>query len=95
MPNCERERNPYNLKETKLGDLLVKVLSLNKSSGVAKKLLNFRSAHNASNESDFAGVAYYELKNRVGQNSSTLTVGNINEVLDTIANAEVGNKGCK
>lgn len=93
LPACERERAAYNLKETKLGNLLVKVLSLNKQSPDAQKLLNFRSVNNSFQDSDFAGVAFMVLKSRVSQNSSTLTVGAINELLDKIAKPEEGNHG--
>ncbi|XP_041974835.1 DNA ligase 4 [Aricia agestis] len=93
LPQCERERNPYNLKETKLGRLLVNVLGLNKQSDVAQKLLNFRAVNSGSNDSDFASVAYFVLKSRIGQDASTVSVGVVNEVLHTIASAETGNKG--
>lgn len=92
LPDKERERGAYNLKESKLGALLVKVLSLNKQSRDALSLLNYRSAPN-SKDSDFGGVAYFVLKNRVGKNAGKLTVGDINDLLDRIATAEVGNKG--
>ncbi|CAH2231646.1 DNA ligase 4-like isoform X1 [Pararge aegeria] len=93
LPDCERERSAYNLKATKLGALLVKVLSLNKQSQDAQKLLNFRSVHSSSNESDFASVAYFVLNNRAQQTTPQLTVGAVNEILDKIAKDEVGNKG--
>ncbi|XP_038207910.1 DNA ligase 4-like isoform X1 [Zerene cesonia] len=93
LPDRDRDRNPYNLKETKLGSLLVKVLSLNKQSHDAQELLNFRSVHNNAHDSDFAGVAYFVLKNRMTQKSCSLTIGDINKVLDKISTAEVGNKG--
>ncbi|CAK1540220.1 unnamed protein product [Leptosia nina] len=93
LPDRDRERNPYNLKETKLGALLVKVLSLNKQSHDAQELLNFRSVQNSCHDSDFAGVAYFVLKNRMVQKTGDLTVGDINKLLDKVATTEVGNKG--
>ncbi|XP_059051045.1 DNA ligase 4-like isoform X1 [Achroia grisella] len=96
LPTCERERNAYNLKEKKLGDLLVKVLSI-KNSLDAKKLLQHRSSSSSSVSSaanqDFAGVAYYVIKNKVRDECGDLTIGDVNEILDKIATAEVGNKG--
>lgn len=94
LPDRERERGAYNLKMSKLGALLVKVLSLNKQSQDAISLLQYRSTPN-SKDSDFGGVAYFVLKNRVGKNAGKLTVGEVNDLLDRIANAEVGNKGRK
>lgn len=91
LPKLDRERAAYNLKETKLGTLLVKVLSLPKQSRDAQKLLNFRSVSNTS-ESDFAGIAYFVIKNRRNATSDTFTVGDINNILDRISSAEAGNK---
>ncbi|XP_026319708.1 DNA ligase 4-like isoform X1 [Hyposmocoma kahamanoa] len=91
LPDKERERSAYNLKEKKLGQLLIKVLSLSKLSNDATKLSNFRTVNN-SHGGDFGHVAYYVLKNRMGTNSGTLTVGDINNILDKIAAAETGNK---
>nr|XP_034831342.1 DNA ligase 4-like [Maniola hyperantus] len=93
LPDCERERSAYNLKETKLGALLVKVLSLNKQTLDAQKLLNFRSVHSSSHESDFASIAFFVLNTRAQQTTPQLTVGAVNEILDKIAKDEVGNKG--
>lgn len=93
MPQCERERNAYNLKEKKLGNLLVKVLSLTPQSPDAQKLTNFSSVHSTSQEGDFAGIAYFVLKSRFVQKTSILTIGDINEILDNIARADVDNKG--
>ncbi|CAG9795060.1 unnamed protein product [Diatraea saccharalis] len=92
LPDCDRDRGPYNLKEKNLGVLLVKVLSLSKQSGTAKKLLNFKSV-DSSQDSDFAGVAYFALKSYIHTKNSIVTIGIINEILDKIANAEVGKKG--
>ncbi|XP_028161495.1 DNA ligase 4-like [Ostrinia furnacalis] len=91
LPKYERERSPYNMKETKLAQLLVRVLSLSKQSPAAKRLINFRSVSNTQ-DSDFAGVAYYALKGILGKNKGDLTVEDINTILDKIATAEVGNK---
>ncbi|KAJ8736143.1 hypothetical protein PYW08_006799 [Mythimna loreyi] len=91
VPKLDRERSAYNLKENKLGFLLVKVLSLCKQSRDAQKLLNYRSVSN-SQDSDFAGVAYFVFKSRLSQKSDEFTVGDINEILDKISSAEVGKK---
>lgn len=94
LPDKERERSAYNLKEKKLGQLLVKVLSISKQSGDATKLLTFRAV-NTSHGGDFGHVAYYVLKNRMCTNSGTLTVGDVNNILDKIAVAEAGSKARK
>ncbi|XP_031768990.2 DNA ligase 4-like isoform X1 [Galleria mellonella] len=91
LPACERERNPYMLKEKKLGELLVKVLSI-KNSLDARKLLEYKSV-NSARDHDFASVAYHVIKNKIRDECGDLTVGEINEILDKVATAEVGNKG--
>ncbi|CAH4031343.1 unnamed protein product [Pieris brassicae] len=85
LPDKDRERNPYNLRETKLGALLVKVLSLNKRSHDAQQLLNFRSVQNSFHDSDFAGIAFFVLKNRIPKKIGHLTIGDVNALLDKIA----------
>ncbi|XP_022821791.1 DNA ligase 4-like isoform X1 [Spodoptera litura] len=91
LPKLDSERSAYNLKESKLGVLLVKVLSLCKQSRDAQKLLNYRSVNN-SQDSDFPGVAYFVFKSRMKPKSEDITVGDINGILDNIAAAEVGMK---
>ncbi|CAG4977768.1 unnamed protein product [Parnassius apollo] len=86
LPALERERSSYNLKEARLGALFVNTLAWNKNSPNSQKLLNYRSN---SHHKDFATVAYDLLKDRVCK-SSSLTIGNVNDILDQIANAEAG-----
>ncbi|CAB3241041.1 unnamed protein product [Arctia plantaginis] len=91
LPKLERERKAYNLKESKLGALLVKILSLPKNSRDAQKLLNFRSANDTpETENDFATVAYYVVKSRLSATPAAFTIGDINSILDRIASAEIG-----
>ncbi|XP_053614941.1 DNA ligase 4 [Plodia interpunctella] len=91
LPACDRERSPYNMKESKLGVLLVKVLAISDSMD-AQKLKNYRSAAD-SNAPDFASVAYFVIKKRFGEKPGCLDIGKVNAILDKIAMAEVGNKG--
>ncbi|XP_049877448.1 DNA ligase 4 isoform X2 [Pectinophora gossypiella] len=90
LPDRERERPAYNLKERRLAEMLVKVLAISKTAQDAQSLLNFRSKN--SQESDFAGVAYFVVKNRIGTNPGKWTIGQVNEILDKIATAELGRK---
>ncbi|XP_013197166.2 DNA ligase 4 isoform X1 [Amyelois transitella] len=91
LPMWDRERSPYNMKQSKLGALLVKVLAI-KDSLDAQKLQNYKSAA-TTNAPDFAEVAYIVLKKRFGEKPGYLDVGKVNALLDKIATAEVGNKG--
>ncbi|KAG6458136.1 hypothetical protein O3G_MSEX010712 [Manduca sexta] len=90
VPKLERERPPYNMKERKLGELLVKILPLRKDSQEAKKLLNDRSV---LRDRDFASEVYFVVKKRMNERTGNLTIKDINDILDKIATAEVGNKG--
>ncbi|GIZ01999.1 hypothetical protein CEXT_814261 [Caerostris extrusa] len=85
LPQCERQRAAYGIKEYTLAKLFIEIFCLNKNGTDAQKLLNYRSPKSASNEAgDFASVAYFVLKNRSPETGS-LTVHDINHYLDNIA----------
>ncbi|XP_026470938.1 DNA ligase 4-like [Ctenocephalides felis] len=81
VPQAERERGAYGLKESTLAKILIRVLSISKEAADAKKLLNYKSA---SSYGDFAEVAHIVLKLRCAQ-KGTLTVEDVNKHLDNIA----------
>ncbi|KPI95052.1 DNA ligase 4 [Papilio xuthus] len=87
LPGLERERSSYNLREKRLGSKLVQALAWDEKSPASQKLLNYRA--NNRNQKDFTTVVCDELKYTVSE-KSTLTIGNINEILDKIANVENG-----
>ncbi|XP_068626604.1 DNA ligase 4 isoform X2 [Battus philenor] len=87
LPSLERERHSYNLKERRLGNKLVQALAWDESSQNARMLLNYRSSNQS--QTDFATVASNVLKYTVCE-TSNLTVGDINEILDNIANVTHG-----
>ncbi|GIX83138.1 DNA ligase 4 [Caerostris darwini] len=85
LPQCERQRAAYGIKEYTLAKLFIEIFCLNKNGTDAQKLLNYRSPKSASDEAgDFASVAYFVLKNRSPETGS-LTVHDINHYLDNIA----------
>ncbi|GFV88356.1 DNA ligase 4 [Trichonephila clavipes] len=85
LPQCERQRAAYGIKEFTLAKLLIEIFCLDKNSVDAQKLLNYRSPKSANAEAgDFASVAYFVLKNRSPENG-TLTIYDINYNLDNIA----------
>ncbi|CAL1282897.1 unnamed protein product [Larinioides sclopetarius] len=85
LPQCERQRAAYGIKEFTLAKLLIEIFCLDKNSVDAQKLLNYRSPKSANSEAgDFASVAYFALKNRSPE-KGTLTVYDINYYLDSIA----------
>ncbi|KAL1137893.1 hypothetical protein AAG570_009588 [Ranatra chinensis] len=85
LPDLERERGAYGLKENTLAKLYVRILCLPQEGKDAQKLLNYRAPMSTGNVAgDFAEVLYWVLRNRCGTDSG-LTVGYVNERLDTIA----------
>ncbi|XP_072899285.1 DNA ligase 4-like [Hemitrygon akajei] len=85
LPQLERERMAYGIKETMLAKLYIEVLGLPKEGKDALKLLNYRAPSTSYGEAgDFAVIAYFVLKQRC-PNKGTLTVCGVNEHLDSIA----------
>ncbi|XP_072332377.1 DNA ligase 4 isoform X2 [Scyliorhinus torazame] len=85
LPQLERERMAYGIKETMLAKLYIDVLGLPKDGKDALKLLNYRAPTSSHGEAgDFAVIAYFVLKQRC-PNKGTLTVHDINQHLDSIA----------
>lgn len=93
LPQCEKERPAYGIKEVMLAKLYVEILCLSKDSADAQKLLNYRSPKNAKGEAgDFASVAYFILNKRCPE-KGTLKIYDVNQRLDNIAtNNSLGNK---
>ncbi|XP_035224665.1 DNA ligase 4-like [Stegodyphus dumicola] len=85
LPQSERQRAAYGIKEFTLAKLLIEIFCLDKNGVDAKKLINYRSPKSAHAEAgDFASVAYFVLKNRSPE-KGTLTIHDINYYLDSIA----------
>ncbi|CAG9136788.1 unnamed protein product [Plutella xylostella] len=93
LPDLERERSAYNLKEKKLGQLLRKVLGLHPSSNYANKLLNYRAVGKCDGGNDFASVASTVIRNTLGNKDTkcTLTIKDVNEKLDQISEGDTEN----
>ncbi|XP_043927269.1 DNA ligase 4 [Protopterus annectens] len=92
LPHLERERLAYGIKETMLAKLYIEVMGLPKEGKDALKLLNYRAPSSSSTESgDFAGVAYFVLKQRC-PNKGSLTIQTVNDLLDSIANNNASRK---
>ncbi|KAL3869402.1 hypothetical protein ACJMK2_042087 [Sinanodonta woodiana] len=92
LPHLEKERVAYGIKENMLAKLLIEVLCLGKESPDAMKLLHYKAPKAARGDAgDFAGVAYYVLKNRCPDRGS-LTIYDVNECLDNIATNNAAKK---
>ncbi|XP_077997197.1 DNA ligase 4-like [Glandiceps talaboti] len=84
LPQLERERLAYGIKEHTLAKYYIEILGLGKESQDAKKLLNYKAPTAKQEAGDFASVAYFVLQNRCPQHGS-LTIKDVNDCLDSIA----------
>ncbi|XP_055965459.1 DNA ligase 4 [Sorex fumeus] len=85
LPQLERERMAYGIKETMLAKLYIELLNLPKEGKDAQKLLNYRTPTGTRGDAgDFAMIAYFVLKPRCLQKGS-LTIQEVNSILDSIA----------
>ncbi|RPB29863.1 DNA ligase 4 [Terfezia boudieri ATCC MYA-4762] len=91
MPDKDRDRTVYGLKEKTIGKLLVKLMKINKTSDDALALLNWRlpgrgSASSSSSTGDFAGRCYEIIKKRPMRTTpGDLTVADVNDMLDQLS----------
>lgn len=85
VPQFERERLAYGIKESMLAKLYIDVLGLPKNGPEAIKLLNYRAPTGSQGDAgDFASVAYFVLKKRC-TSQGTLSVKEVNGFLDSVA----------
>ncbi|XP_069127951.1 DNA ligase 4-like [Argopecten irradians] len=92
LPHHEKERVAYGIKEHMLAKLLIEVLCLGKDSADANRLLNYKAPKTArADAGDFAGVTYFVLKNRCPE-KGTLTIQEVNDCLDGIAQNNAAKK---
>lgn len=85
VPQFERERMAYGIKESMLAKLYIDVLGLPKNGPEASKLLNYRAPTTSQGDAgDFASVAYFVLKKRC-TSQGNLSVQEVNDFLDSVA----------
>lgn len=85
LPQLERERMAYGIKETMLAKLYIELLNLPRDGKDALKLLNYRTPTGTRGDAgDFAMIAYFVLKPRCLQKGS-LSIQQVNDILDSIA----------
>ncbi|WAR55524.1 hypothetical protein PtB15_6B265 [Puccinia triticina] len=91
IPQSDRGRPMYSLKEFRLGRLYCGALGLDKkTSSVAKRLLNWKSEQTDENNKessvgDFTKVLYTEIDNRSTVDKTLLSIDDINNQLDSLA----------
>lgn len=95
LPNLDRERGSYGLKESVLATSLIDALGMAKDSHDALRLVNWRKggAKTGANAGNFALVATEVLQLRQGTASGGLTIKELNDLLDQLSSSE--NRGEK
>lgn len=91
LPSLDRERGSYGLKESVLALSLLDALAISRDSEDAKKLINWRKGGTkiAGNfAGNFSSIAAEVLQRRQSSVSGGITIREVNELLDRLANAE-------
>ncbi|KAM5553689.1 hypothetical protein ABKV19_025768 [Rosa sericea] len=90
LPNLDRERGSYGLKESVLATCLIDALGMSRDSDDALRLINWRKggAKTGANAGNFALVAAEVLQRRQGLSSGGLTIKELNDLLDRLASGE-------
>ncbi|PNS18209.1 DNA ligase 4 [Sphaceloma murrayae] len=90
MPDKDRDRAMYGLKEKTIGKLLIRVMKIGKDTEDASNLLNWKvPGTKTSMAGDFAGRCYEVLKKRPRiTHFGDLTVGDVNDMLDQLSAAQ-------
>lgn len=85
MPDKDRERAMYSMKEKVLGKHLVKVLKISPESPDAQALMNWKQG-NAYSAGNFSERCYDIIKKRETKSDyGTLTIGQVNDLLDKLS----------
>ena len=83
LPQCDKERGSYNLKEAKFEKIFTDVLGI-KNGQDAERLKNFKAPKNAAKEgSDFAAILHDVIKDRAYERTK-MSVANVNDKLDEL-----------
>ena len=95
LPNMDKDRGAYRIKETLLASLYAAFLQLGPTSKDALLLKNFRAPKsNPDDAGDFAAVLFTVMKDR-GYSSTDLTCLKVNATLDSIVQRSEGREGTK
>ena len=92
IPEKDRERAMYGLKEKTIAKLLIKIMRLNKDAEDAYSLLNWKQPGQNSVSrmaGDFAGRCYEAISKRpILTQVGSMTVGEVNDLLDKLSAAQ-------
>lgn len=92
LPQLDRERGPYGMKEINLARTYKRILCLPPKGFEAERLMNFSAPSSMTSGAmgDFAEVVCCILRTRCGQGNE-MTIGEVNQALDNIANKHKDN----
>ncbi|WWD22515.1 hypothetical protein CI109_107008 [Kwoniella shandongensis] len=88
LPDRDRERPVYNLKEAMLAKCYIEVLGLDKHSEAAQRMIKWKQPVDGQAEShsgDFARVCYHEIAARSTVEEGQLSIEAVNALLDQLA----------
>lgn len=92
IPEKDRERAMYGLKEKTIAKLLIKIMRLNKDAEDAYNLLNWKQPGQSSVSrmaGDFAGRCYEAISKRpILTQVGNMTIGEVNDLLDKLSAAQ-------
>ncbi|XP_076956383.1 DNA ligase 4-like [Bidens hawaiensis] len=90
LPNLDRERGSYCLKESVLATCIIDALGMSRDSADAVRLINWRKGGTKTglNVGNFSLVASEVLQRRQGMMSGGLTIKELNDLLDRLASNE-------
>ncbi|KAH9886097.1 ATP-dependent DNA ligase [Xylariomycetidae sp. FL2044] len=93
LPTADRDRGVYGLKESVIGKLLVKLMSIDRYSKDADIILNWKKPVEAGagvSAGDFAGRCYHVLSKRpILTGPGDMTIADVNEMLDKLSGASL------
>ncbi|KAF8469210.1 ATP dependent DNA ligase domain-containing protein [Kalaharituber pfeilii] len=87
MPDKDRDRTVYGLKEKTIGKILVRLMKINKNSEDAQALINWKlPGVRSASTGDFAGRCYEIIKKRPMRTTpGNLTIAEVNKKLDELS----------
>lgn len=92
LPEKDRERTMYGLKEKTIGKLLIKVMKINKDSEDGYNLVNWKQPGQSAasrTAGDFAGRCFEVISKRpIRADVGNLSIGQVNELLDRLSSAQ-------
>lgn len=92
LPKIDKERGSYGIQVTTMGQLYIRAFGFSPNSTEAKCLTTSKGFTAGGKAEDYAEVVYKVIKDRCSK-TSTLSISDLNEYLDTIADAATKRSG--